>query len=386
VFTQFYNQGNVGIGHSWSGGGAHDLADALHARDQKTGWFSTDISKLDQSLMAPMLTLLFSLPLAFYNPADAEAYKIMRSFMIWAADDIAVTMVKWTGFDYRLVIGVMFSGLYGTSWGDTVYVDVVIRTLLYHVEDFLVEGEHTFELAEFLAHDKQARIYGDNILLSLPWSVLKLITQPILKEDGTMKYEYGMVQEHFAERWGMSIKISETFVHGPGEFFTVIEHIKGDDGEVVDTVIIGKPGVNYLKRFFIQIKTPRGTAVMPFRETRDYYAKSITTADHAPSRAIHLSRWAGLLVDTAGTNPAAWNFLNSLIRSFFRLEKGGHIDWDDVIARELAFNDPELTRRFTKMGLCLDSAPFGSRSAMMGKFCRPQYSKAFTNYGVPRNG
>jgi len=295
-------------------------------------------------------------------------------------------MVKWTGFDYRLVIGVMFSGLYGTSWGDTVYVDVVIRTLLYHIEDFLEDGGHDFELAEFLAHDKQARIYGDNIVLSLPWSVLKLITQPILRDDGAVKYEYGMIQEHFADRWGMSIKLSETYVHGPGEFFTTVEHVRGADGVVVDSVIMGKPGVNYLKRFFIRIPTPKGNAIMPYRETRDYYSKAITTADHAPSRAVHLSRWAGLLVDTAGTNPAAWNFLNSLIRSFFKLEKGGHVDWDDVIARELAFDDPELKRRFMKMGLCVDSAPFGNRSGMMSKFCHPKFTKLFANYVDPVRG
>jgi len=326
--------------------------------------------------MAPVLTSIFSFPAVFYEPTDKDAYKIMRAFMSWSADDIAATLVKWTGFEYRLVIGVMFSGLFGTSWGDTIYVDIVLRCLNYHIEDFLEARGHTKELAEFIAHPKQYKIYGDNIVMSLPWSVLKLITAPMPSPRGDVIYKFGLVQYHFAERWGMEMKLSETFIHPPGTFYTKIIHRK-ENGVVYDTQIVGTPGVNYLKRYFIKMMLNADGlfAVLPYRDTIDYFTKSITTTTPilaGTTVQTHVSRWTGLLVDTAGTNLGAWNFLMHMIKGVYALNKKPTPEWSEIMAMDLAWNNPEYIKRLKKMGCGADRVPFRNRCELIRKFVRPK--------------
>jgi len=381
VFPQFYGQGNVGIGHSWAKGGAQDLAEALQAEDPLTAWFLTDVVKLDQSLMAPVLTAIFSFPAVFYEPADTEAYKIMRAFMTYAADDVAATLVKWTGFDYRLVIGVMFSGLFGTSWGDTIYVDIVLRTLNYHIEDYLEANSYEKELEEFHAHRKQYKIYGDNIVMSMPWSVLQIVTESRCDDDGNPRFKYGVIQHHFSERWGMEIKLSETFIHPPGTFYTNVMH-RRENGVVYDTQIIGIPGVNYLKRYFIKVPlNDQGLfVVLPFRPTVDYFTKSITTASSilkTDTLRTHISRWTGLLVDTAGTNLGAWNFLQHLIRGIYALHHQPTPEWSEIMSIDLLWNNADLNKRFRKMGFVPEVVPFRNRSDLVKKFVRPKYVHYF---------
>jgi len=300
-----------------------------------------------------------------------------------SADDIATTLVKWTGRDYRWVVGVMFSGLYGTSWGDSMYVDLVVRCLFYHIEDFLVAQCKPDLLQAFLNHPKKCRIYGDNILISMPWEVLKLVTVPIGNSDDVSYLKFGVIEGHFRDRWGMTIKQDETFVHGSGEFFTRVAN-KRCGGNTYDTVIVGKPGVNYLKRYFLEVEVPRNGGpgikriAMPFRDTIDYFSKSITAVSRPEHYLTYVSRWIGLLVDSAGTNLAAWDYLNFLIDEMYKARGNPDPELTEIMKIDELWRDPELKKRMMKMGYSEENwIPIYDRSKLASQFAPPKYAHNF---------
>jgi len=280
IFPQFYGNGNIGIGHVWKDGGAERIARDIGAYDKLLSFFETDIAKMDQSLHPWLLTLLFSLPLSLYNPdGDEEEYKMLRAFMTWSADETAVKMVKWTGMDYRIVVGVMFSGLYGTSWGDSLYADVALRTLYYYVDDYLhycllklsgvparpVQGD-TCQVPSWLTKEQAAqaielwdefihkgKIYGDNILFSLPTLIMKIITNPLDPEENLPHYPFGFIQRFFSHRFGMRLKLEETHVFHGDEFWTTVTQVRDVSNPMICDTRVIHGGVKYLKRFFYPI-------------------------------------------------------------------------------------------------------------------------------------
>lgn len=379
IFPNFYGKGMCGIGHVWAQGGAESIARDLDAYNESVGFFETDFQNLDQTLLPGMLTLLFSLPMIFFDPSS-KYYSSVSAFMTWSADDIACTLVKWLGPNCRLIIGVMFSGLYGTSWGDSIYVEVSITCLFFFlVSEFKDAGRD--DLAEMLNNSPRAgRVYGDNTLLSLPKPVLQFATAQIDRE-GTV-WPFGLIQFYFSAYWGLTLKLSETFVHvGPGAFWTEISTKRNMFGDAVSTRIT-KRGPQYLKRFFIKNRTKSGIEyAMPFRETRDYFVKSVITNKDVRDPRIWLSRWVGLLIDTAGTNTTAWSYLCFLINGFLDHECDNDDDWIDWINSTTRLDYSELIRRSRKMGITNDGEiTCPTRNELYRKFLPPGLDGGATDY------
>jgi len=335
-------------------------------------FFETDFQNLDQTLLPGMLTLIFSLPMMFFDP-NSPYYISASAFMTWAADDIACTLVKWIGADCRLIIGVMFSGLFGTSWGDTLYVQVAIRCFYFFIVRELKKRNQKDLLDKFLSHHRRGRVYGDNTLLALPKAVLRYFTDEYVDAKG-IKWEFGLLHNYFAVQWGLTLKLSETYVHsGHNAFWTKIR----DDYDVdeVKRTVITKRGPQYLKRFFIKVNYFGNIFAMPFRETKDYFVKSIISAKEINDHRIWLSRWVGLLIDSAGTNLTAWNYLAFLIRRFVERDCNiGDRDWLDWVNTVNEYSDPEYFVRQKKMGI---KSAYGvvcpTRNQLFNKFVPTEY-------------
>ncbi len=383
VFPTFYSRKHVGIGHVWGGGGAQKVAEYMRHDDPDFGWISTDVTKLDQSLVPSLLTLLFTFPLAFYGKdQDRETYEILRAWMTWSADGIATTLTKWTGMSYRWVIGVMFSGLYGTSWGDTIYVDVCIRIWFFAMHAFI--RQHHPEMEELWNKTpRRVQIYGDNILIGMHHKILEMfiMSSPLYTkttDSGVQQYKFGHFQHYFATMLGLRLKEEETHYYPPGHFFTEVEIIQpafpvecpeGKRYNVEHRIV--RKGVEYLKRYFVKIPSTDGSVIIaPFRHVRDYYTKSITTASQGTAD-VSISRWVGLMIDSAGTNVQAWNFLAYLLRKFYRgVVKLHDLDLNDALKRAVMCKDADCLRRNQKMGIPLDLIEKLDRRTLLSKFVR----------------
>jgi len=324
---EFYGKGHCGIGHSWSGGGATTLAEYFGAWDPSKGFFCSDVKKLDQSLHPSMLTMIFTALLVFYSKRHKLDYDVLRAFIVYSADDIAATFVKWLGSDYRIVIGVMFSGLFGTSWGDTTSVDLAIQTA---VIDFYRKNNVPWETP-----GPRYKVYGDNILMS--WDSKLLID--FVGRDNHSNYP---LYTFLHDVYGMTLKLDETSYHD--RFFTEVLTMK--NGRSVFTTVTYW-GPVYLKRRFI--KHPYDPlAAMGFRPSSEFYARAMTTNRTYDNNLSWVARWCGLLLDTMGTNPEASGFLRYLIRAYTTAVARG--DYDDTILEALEYDPKYWNERLKKFG------------------------------------
>jgi len=362
IFPQFYGRGRIGIGFKWAGGGAEALAQELGAYDPNMGYFEYDFSKLDQTLLPGMLTLLFSLCMSRVKRTEELtegqifAREIMRAFMTDSADSVAVTLVKWVGNEYRWVIGVMFSGLYGTSWGDSLYVAVANRTFEFYLHRILRRERPDLE-ASFVACKKKGKIYGDNCILAYPKTIVEFMTRTKTDHQG-IEWKFGLIEEFFSKNWGLTLKRDECRVHiGQDPFFSTILTHRDPQGRPLNT-FVERPGLNYLKRSFVrfeEVGVP-GVFAMPFRPTTDYFSKAAITAKEVTNPLIWPSRWIGLLIDSAGTNEAAWDFLSSLIVKFMERSYGLTQDdaWEEFLENSGIYDDADFQNRLKKSGVTPD--------------------------------
>jgi hypothetical protein len=292
-FKMFYGTDYCSIGHKWTEGGADKIAREMHAWDEDWSWFTTDISKLDQRLHPGLLTLIFASIIAMYDrkPQD-QNYAVLKAFLCFSADDIAATLIKWTGLSFRIIVGVMFSGLFGTSWGDTVYVSIAIKCALRHFQRTIQNKMARGDVMPVV------KVYGDNIAIG--WTTKRLREFVLGPGDDPMK---GFFAEYLLKTFGLPLKADETFFHT--KFFTTInEHFSRDTG-MWRTRVIGKPGVVFLKRYFIEREFAGERWAMPFRPVADFYDRIITTNHTDSHSAVWIARWCGLLLDTCGTNREA---------------------------------------------------------------------------------
>jgi hypothetical protein len=292
------------------------------------------------------LTIIFTVLLAHYD-ANHPNYLILKSFMMRSVDETVSTLVKWTGQQYRMVVGVMFSGLYGTSWGDTAYVRIVNTTFRFFLVRLLRERNEVDLLEKLSAHRNPLLVYGDNILLSTHRDVLKYILAPL------PGYKYGLYEKFFAEAWGMRLKHSDT---GYFDSFWTEIHTQFHNNVAARTDIIVK-GPIYLKRYFIKVPRyddPSQFFAMPFRDTVDYYTKSMTTANFDSDQYTWLSRWMGLMMDTAGTNATAYDYLLFLVNEFFAHKNKDTPCWRELVDAYFSL-DKDNEKIFKRHGLSASS-------------------------------
>jgi hypothetical protein len=297
-FKMFYGTDYCAIGHKWAQGGAQHLAEEMHAWDPEWAWFCTDISKLDQRLHPGLLTLIFTSMLAMYDQTQTpHAYSVLRAFICYSADDIAATLIKWTGLTYRIIVGVMFSGLFGTSIGDTLYVSVALKCAFRHFQRLnkLPRGTPM----------PVVKVYGDNVMIA--WT--KELLARFILGDNKMPTT-GFLATYLVRSFGLPVKDDETFFFD--KFFTQVSE-RYDPVSCKWRTMMTVPGPCFLKRHFVERKFGGRTWAMPFRPVRDYYVRSITTNHTDKSPEIFVSRWCGLLLDTCGTNKEAHSFLMYLI-------------------------------------------------------------------------
>lgn len=327
AMKNFYGKGFCGIGHVWANGGADKLAKAMNAWDTEWAWFCGDISKLDQRLLPGLLTMIFTLCLSFFSTENPELYAVLRAFICFSADDIAATLIKWTGLTYRIIVGVMFSGLFGTSWGDTIYVSVAIKmALMNFFRTHKIPRGYPVPVV---------RVYGDNIFIGWTKKYLPLFSN--------------YIQKYFDDVWGLPFKAEETSYHD--KFFTEIKTVYNSLGVPCTKVLYEGPF--YLKRRFIEYKDATNKFAMPFRPSKDFFSKSLTTNKTDQTVLVWFSRWCGLLLDTMGTNPEAAYYLRYLMDRMLRdyKKKDERADLAQMFETTFALGSDFWDERVKKLGL-----------------------------------
>jgi len=247
-----------------------------------------------------------------------ESYRMARAFFIERAHQMACKLVKWEGLEYRYIIGQVFSGLYVTSWLDTVYMVLMVTVVLTAIYTEMKKVRGPYEARMFKDSFIRRLQYGDNSCYAFEVKYLDVLFSGRTKEEPLGKF-----QRYMMTLAGMELKADETFLFLPDDtgvspLLTVIKpRVCGEDLVGYDIL---RQGPEFLKRNFVRMVIDGQVQIMPWRKEDDMFTKSAISAtidDFSPDKWS--SKFIGLLIDTMGTNAVAYDamkymFLASLQR------------------------------------------------------------------------
>jgi hypothetical protein len=357
-----YGKCGISIGIKFKGGDAERLARKHHAydyndnNDEEFFHIEADAMKLDTSLLASLLIVVFSLPffLQKYDTIqDREWYEFSRQLAAFVVDGCAVKLIKWIGNQALWVIGVMFSGMLGTSWGDSTYMSLLLTCFDYYVYDQIKKVDPRLA-KRFKEDDRPKDIYGDDLLLSYRNVYWKYVIGDVPRQNTT---DLSIMSNYLLRAGGVSLKPQEMFVYtGRDAFFTKISQ---DGGDFV------KAGPKFLQRRFVKFRVGSGEFIsecaMPWRIASDYYMKSAYSFTDTTQELYWIVKWRSLQYDTCGTNPVAYNYLEHLQQELMHQYSYDSLEqFDEMVAHWLEKNigsldrDDDGVRRFKKLGLRAD--------------------------------
>jgi hypothetical protein len=313
----------VGIGWSKSDGGCHfifqHLAQYKYRDDERKvddpnyetyEWFAIegDFEKLDFSLVAALLTIVGMIPLFHYDTRSPD-YATLRFFMEWSADVLASKFLHMMTDEERMVIGMMFSGSFLTSWGDTVYCWIGIELWAIYVKRCLTKLGLFKEAHHFSSiWPLPFWIYGDDHIGYLPSYLYPYVVGKEWK-DRRPNDKPNAFSDFLKRTVNLNLKMSDSAVYlGSNCLLTLVNRY----GEVI------KPGPKFLQRRMVYGEADSDMLeadadIIPktikcHRVTPDYYTRASNTVNGC-TWAHYVLKLRGLVVDTCGTNPEAYNFL-----------------------------------------------------------------------------
>jgi len=293
----------IKIGHKWTHGEAQRLAARMKAFAQGFVWHTGDFDKLDKTIRDWMLSLyVMSGSRYFYAQSKKDEEFMKRCFLV-LAEKINVKLVNHIHGLWTLMKGIMYSGGYETSHGDSWIVLLVWCLYLVDMITSLPEGP---EIAQSLALRLILMIvYGDDHV----WVTPKRLSH--------------LINEHKWAEWlkrytGMSIRDAKV----TERFFSTVDGC----GEIKDE------GVVFLKRYFVLVpnKDRNFPSVMPFKPTHDTILKLLTNKDNDPR--IYPLQAIGQAYDTLGTNPISYVMVRRFYDYWMRILDFTPMDFAQVLA------------------------------------------------------
>jgi len=361
-----YQRRSVMIGHQWKKGGATHVARKMGWKRNDVAYCTLDIKHFDQSALAPIISLILLAPFFLLKDDNSEDFKVARAFMLKRAHEMAVKIVKWEGFDYRFIVGQVFSGLFVTSWLDTVYMELAADCCAILCYERLLTINK--ELARAFQVSFMPRLqYGDNSLYAFETRFVEHVFAGRTKECPLGQYQKDM--ENYL---GLTLKSSETFLYLPksadpngvsdeSPFFTLIRPSLFN-GRVAGFEVI-REGPEFLKRRFVRMLSHGRTInltesgdldnyyavepeIMPWRSERDFFSRiSLSTTALENEVDKWRSKYLGLLVDTMGTNKVAYD----AVRSVYLQVSGNAVTRQDVVNHASA-NEKTLEKVLHRTG------------------------------------
>lgn len=381
VYRWMYNRGPILVGFKWANNGASRLFRYLRGvmpgRPQTHIYWEWDISRFDQSVKAAILVLAATIILAFYDEDDPN-YPLLRAGLAWSADNYAVKFVHWLlQTEWRAVIGLIFSGEYGTSMIDSLVSALLFIGYVNYVMDTLQEKLSPTEFAQLrpFFDEIMNKVYGDDGIASIPLDLVPYMK--LLKENArVLPYELESFQEYAARVWDMVIKPSDS-----GEYDTLYSTPNDQGG-------LSLVGPKILQRHFVirgYVMSDKSTRyrVHGYRTSAKMMVKTFKTVTAVDNKLVQVGRVVGMLWDTQGVNRHAWIALSRHLDMLEDELKNEHDDDDYdpyVHLAELLHNNPydnitmEMVARLKKSDTSLTLASLS---------IRPTYDQVSLHFNDP---
>lgn len=355
---QMFERGRmIKVGMRWWHGGAQYFADQMGYKNPDMIYFDGDYEALDTTFKKHLLELYESQAFVYYDE-ELSDMNLFEMLLKLATENIAVKMVHIFARIWKLIIGIMPSGAYETSHGNSWLVGLLFWAYIEMVKS--KRPQRAAQIDKLFREGKiEFPVYGDDHVIGVHKSVADIIN-----EEGYASF----VKEFF----GMKIhKIRNNipFLSVPDEH----------GGLKVD-------GVIFLKRRLIKRPDDYPTDlpdVLPYKNLDDVLVKLAwgnnprwTLADYAIS-AI------GLAYDGMGTNPVLHEICLQMF--VFCVRQGGFASMEDLRRAFMDFRadkTKDITRVLRKIGIPLEKVleGFPSRDYLLSLH---KYDKHYVNFSPP---
>lgn len=164
----------IAIGRDWHHGGMEDFAKDMLYDDPEMRWVTFDISGYDTSVVKIFLEL-YSRYARMYMKFDTKLDKeLFLAFLDYSTKNLTTKIVQMVGNIWRVVEGVMPSGAYETSHGDSWITALVYYCMIayYYTTDSEFKKVYT-------ANKKRIKlaVYGDDNVFGFPKQLQKWFTK-----------------------------------------------------------------------------------------------------------------------------------------------------------------------------------------------------------------
>lgn len=283
---QLFERGDViRIGQKWKHGGAQRFAERHHAGSKRHVWYTGDVRKLDKNIRDWLLSLYIVSGRKYFRDEDVKTEQFLDRLFVMLAERINVKLTCHITGIWTLMKGVMYSGGFETSHGDSWCLALVF--CLYFAS---VMAEHPGVASDIVYcivyWEIVLALYGDDHLLTVPRKLSAYIN-----ELGFAAFAKKMM--------GMEIREIEQL----DDFFSTVD----SGGELV------KKGVVFLKRYFVVMPrvSPQYPYIYPFKPTHETVLKLVCNKENDPR--VYPLQAIGQAYDTYGTNPVAYE----MVRIFY---------------------------------------------------------------------
>jgi len=284
---QLLERGDViRIGQKWNHGEAQRFSEYMRGSFPNMHWHTGDVTKLDKNIRDWLLTMYVKTGSYYFSHPDDLSAKLEKALTIILSERINVKTVLHIGGQWTLTRGMMYSGGFETSHGDSwvllfafcLYLEYTMAT--HPNRSYLIERSLLKGLIRIV-------VYGDDHVFCTPDELVD-----ILNEEA-----FGAFMTKYI---GLEIRdaVSIPYFHS----------------EVNYQDMIVKPGVVFLKIYFVMwelVEDEDFPVIYPFKPTHDSLIKLF--CNKANLEITYPLQAIGQAYDTRGTNSTSY----TLIRHFY---------------------------------------------------------------------
>jgi hypothetical protein len=322
----------IRIGQKWNFGGAQEFAEYMLAFGDDMVWFTGDFRKLDKSIRDWLLSLYVMSGMKYFDatkaPPGTQAFFLLRNLFLILAERINVKVVQHIGSFWTIMLGIMYSGGFETSHGDSWCVLFV--WLLYFGHVVAQNPMYADDLTACLWVLIRIVVYGDDHVWCVPRRFAHFLNEFTFAE---------FVKEFL----GMEIRDAKQLTN----FFSTYNAAGELDVE----------GVVFLKRYFVlrQYVHEEGYPVVyPFKPTHETLLKLFTNKSN--TKITYVSQAIGQAYDTLGTNEVSYNLTKTFYEHLVVAVGNPEIAIDTAIK---TMDSVELKKMLKRTGLTVEELKKG---------------------------
>mmetsp|Transcript_66033 Transcript_66033/g.59297 ORF Transcript_66033/g.59297 Transcript_66033/m.59297 type:complete len:763 (+) Transcript_66033:145-2433(+) len=339
-YRQIIERGDlIQIGINWWNGGAYRFANRFRYNSKRHIRCEGDFRGLDTSLKMHYL-MLYVVSSDYYYNKEGD-YDIYKAFLKIVASNLSVRVTHLHSGLWRIMAGMMPSGAYETSHGDSWIVALIFFQYFVYTMIRYPEKEAII-MNSLKSGDIDLAIYGDDFHWMIPESLHSCMNIDKLHDFVSTYLE-------------MQMRDTKTLYR----FLSVPDNVTGS---------LAVTGATYLSRYFIHVRdldvvAKQTSLVVPYRDFYKTANKFAFGLGYARNIKDHILASIGMAYDTFGTNFVAYSFCKFMFDELVK-KMGTSFDY---LYEYLGTTGKDISGVLRKVGVSPDQLKegFPSRSKLL---------------------